>query len=546
MAEAEKRTNREGTTLNERPDRVLVKKLLSRYVPVRLNASIDHLASNDRRALRKLIDSAAWVDRIYWRQRSQEGWLLKQSVSQMEGEDARELERLLNINFGPWDSIDGDRSFWGDSQRPPGGNSYPADLTREEIEHYLQRRPEERRDILSHTTLVRREEDRLVAVPYHDAYQAELTQISKGLLEASGLVTDERFGAFLRSRAEDLLTDSLRNSEAIWIQASDSPIDIAIGPYEVYDDALMGLKASYEATVVVRHALSERLHRFESLAPELRRLVPGAVTPMADRRHFAIGVYDVVYAAGMANMGSKAVAATLPSDEEVRADLGVRILLFQNVILEKFKQIVQPLAERIIEEDQIELVREDAFLNHTLLHELAHALGGFFIDGAHAATRVTANEALRERYSMIEECRADLIGIVYLNLLVRKGLLPGAMSAAAAVTFVLNNVRTLRFGAKDDYGRVAVIILSYLARRGALTSRRGGRLSVDVDGVHRGALELARRVQSIVDKGNYKAAGLLMDEFGSLPAEVETLLSRLADVPVDIEFMFQDSGSFSP
>src|SRR5262249_8103465 len=159
--------------------------------------------------------------------------------------------------FGPWDTFDDDRPFWGHRPRPPGGNLYPADLTRAEMERYLADHPAQREALLSHTTVVRRDGERLVAVPYALVYKDALARVAGGVVEAAELTTHAGFADFLRQRARDLVAGTHSESDARWIGVGDSPIDIAIGPYEVYDDALLGRKTSYEATVMVRHPMTE-------------------------------------------------------------------------------------------------------------------------------------------------------------------------------------------------------------------------------------------------------------------------------------------------
>jgi hypothetical protein len=382
----------------------------------------------------------------------------------------------------------------------------------------------------------------LIAEPYHQAYKHELSHVAEALEQASQHATHDGFKKFLRARADGLLRGSLQESEMLWIDVSDSPIDIAIGPYEVYDDGVRGVKASYEATVLVRHRMTESLAEFHKVAPELERGLPGAVASAQSLRKFRIGVYDVAYAAGMTNMGGKAIAATLPNDEEVRSKVGARLLLFRNVISAKFAPILHRLGEQILAPDQLDLLREDAFLYHTLLHEMAHATSECFVREGNRITARSINEALKERYSTIEECRADLIGFVFLDLLARQNFLSPKLGDAAAVTFVVNHVRSLRFGTGNDYGRGAAIILSHLKDRGSLKADNSGRLAVDVQGIQEGVADLAAAVQDIAVRGDYPTAGRLIDH-GVLPAEIETLLPRLKDIPVDLEFIFDRSST---
>jgi hypothetical protein len=301
---------------------------------------------------------------------------------------------------------------------------------------------------------------------------------------------------------------------------------------------VLGLKTSYEATVLVRDPVSDRLGQFETVAADLGRLLPGAVAPMDQRARVVVGVYNVVYVGGRTNMGAKAIAAMLPNDPRTRREAGSRLLLFSNVISAKFQSILKPLAARVLAPNQVESVHEEAFLAHTLLHEMAHALGP---SPNHSAQQTTTNEMLGERYSTIEECRADLVGLLFVELLARRGLLPSGILESACVTLVASSMRTLRFGADNDYGRSAAMLVSQLVASGALRTDSEGLLVVDIDGMHRTVVELAERVQRIATSGDYEEAGTLIRELGSPPAVIQPLLARLADLPIDIEFVVDDS-----
>ena len=49
--------------------------------------------------------------------------------------------------MGPWDEVDEDKPFFGNAARPVGAGFYPADLTKEQFDAYLQQasRPKPRR-----------------------------------------------------------------------------------------------------------------------------------------------------------------------------------------------------------------------------------------------------------------------------------------------------------------------------------------------------------------------------------------------------------------
>jgi hypothetical protein len=523
----------------EYPDSAQIERLLSQYALVRLEADTGHLAAGDRQALRHLASAARWIDRIYWRQRSETGWEIKQRLASQHGAVPPAFERLVNLGFGPWDAFDNDRPFWGTAVRPPGGGHYPHDLTREEFDRYADAHPRDRDALLSSTTVVHRDGDRLVAIPFVDIFRNELARVADDLDRASLTASHAGFAAFLRARADGLRSGALRSSEELWVDVGDSPIDIAIGPYEVYDDALLGLKASYEATVLVRHPMTDRLTEFESAASELALILPGAIVAPQHRSRVVIGVYDVVFTGGSTNMGAKAVAAMLPNDDQVRQARGSRLLLFRNMIAAKFATILKPLAQRLLRADSLAYIDEDAFVVHTLLHEMSHALVAS--DDRPDGEPGSANELLRERYSTVEECRADLVGLVFLHHLAERQVLPMRLADAAAVTFVASSLRVLRFGEQNDYGRAATIALSHLMASGALAVDEDGRLAVDAAATLKATRALAERVQAIRTGGRYAEAGTLITELGTLPPGLRALLAKLDDVPVDLELAFDPS-----
>jgi hypothetical protein len=518
------------------PSDAAVAALLGRYKVVELGLAPTDLSARDKSALRKLVAACAFVDAIYWRQRSELGPVLRDALARGTGAARPALRRLLALNFGPWDALNDERPFWGEEARPPGGTLYPVDLSQAEMNRYVDDHPEERAELLAATSLVRRVGPRLASVPYSVAYGAELSAISELLCAASLDASNQSFAEFLRARARDLTSGDLADSERQWLALSSSPIDIAIGPFEVYDDDLMGLKASYEATVLLRHPLSDRLQEFESVLPELERDLPGSATLSASGRTFSAGVYDVVHAAGMTNIGTKAIAAMLPNDETVRQEAGARLLLFNNVAVAKFEAILRPIADAILVPDEATLVREEAFVLHTILHETAHALVPSYV----GAGQLTANQALLERYSTIEESRADLIGLVYLWTLVRSGLISATVGDAAYATFVASCVRSLRFGMGSDYARGAAMILSYLHEAGALRVE-GDHLRLFASVAERAVGQFAARLQAIATTGDYAGAGKLMDRYWRIPVGLPALLGKIEHVPVDLEFSFERS-----
>ena len=161
----------------------------------------------------------------------------------------------------------------------------------------------------------------------------------------------------------------------------DSRIDITIGPYEVYEDSLLGVKGSFTAFVTITDPdeYSKSL-KYKSLLPEMEQNLPYADSMKTKRGgESPIRVVDLVFASGRARKHTQTMAFNLPNDERVRQEKGAKKVLLRNVIDAKFAQIIIPIAEALIDPSQIKFLSKEAFFNNILFHELSHSLGPAFV-----------------------------------------------------------------------------------------------------------------------------------------------------------------------
>ena len=187
-------------------------------------------------------------------------------------------------------------------------------------------------------------------------------------------------------------------------------LDIVIGPIETYEDALFGYKAAHEGVVLVKdHDWSVRLQKYAALLPALQRGIPVAEEYKRETPGGAsdLNAYDVVFVSGQANTGAKTIAINLPNDEEVQLKKGTRRLQLENVMQAKFDKIMLPIARELIAADQQSHLTFDAFFENTMFHEVAHGLGIKNTINGKGVVRT----ALKERYSALEEGKADILAM---------------------------------------------------------------------------------------------------------------------------------------
>ena len=316
----------------------------------------------------------------------------------------------------------------------------------------------------------------------------------------------------------------------------DSELEPTIGPYETYEDALAGYKASFEAYVTV--ALPEEskaLARYKERLPWLEANLPIPDEHKNRQRgtESPIRVVDVVFSAGDANNGVKTIAFNLPNDERVREAKGSKKVLLRNVIRAKYDTLLVPIAQRTLAPEDAARVSFDAFFDEVLHHELAHGLGPGTIvkDGRTTEVRLE----LQELYSTIEEAKADVMGVYDILALIEQGEMPKELRASLEPTYVAGLFRSARFGVGEAHGQGVVAQFNYLLDRGALEIDAEGRYRT-VSEKFPGALrELLAEMLMLQARGDYSGTKAFLERWGQPTPPLLAAIERLKDLPVDLD-----------
>jgi hypothetical protein len=501
-------------------------RLLAKYTTVRLSADLSTLSENERRMIPLLIDAAEAMDEIFWIQAYGDRDALMQRITNQG------LRDFAAINYGPWDRVAGNAPFvYGYGAKPAGANFYPTDASREELEAAGG-------EVLSEYTMVRRETDgSFVAIPYHEYFAPQMQRAAARLREAAALAPQQDLKRYLELRADALVTGVYQPSDLAWMDMKDNIIEVVIGPIEHYEDQLFGAKAAAEAFVLIKDLdWSERLSRYAELLPGLQRGLPvdeayKQENPGSDSD---LNAYDAIYYAGDANAGSKTIAINLPNDEQVQLQKGTRRLQLKNSMQAKFEEILVPIADLLIAEDQRHHITFEAFFNNVMFHEVAHGLGiKNTITG-----RGTVREALRDHYSALEEGKADVLGLYMISELQRLGEIEVDMEAHY-VTFLAGIFRSVRFGAASAHGRANMVRFNYFAEKGAFSrNEEAGTYSVHFERMADAVNSLSERILVLQGDGDYDAVAAFVARYGLMSDQLRTELSRVDDagIPVDIVF----------
>ncbi|ADT67642.1 MULTISPECIES: hypothetical protein [Pseudoalteromonas] len=498
------------------------------YTDFSLQSDLSHLSENQKAMVAKLIDASKIMDDLFWKQAFGED---KQSfLAQLDDEKVRQF---ADINYGPWDRLNGDEVFLsGYKEKPLGAGFYPADITKEELNNA------DVKDKTGLYSLIKRDElGNLYSTPYSEEYAVELAQAAKLLRDASKLADDKEFANYLNLRADAIQSDDFQASDFAWMDMKNNPIDVVIGPIENYEDQLFGYRAAYESYVLIKDLKwSERLAKFAAFLPELQKGLPvdskyKQEVPGSDAD---LNAYDVVYYAGHSNAGSKTIAINLPNDEQVQLEKGTRRLQLKNAMRAKFDKILVPIAEQLIVPEQRKHITFDAFFANTMFHEVAHGLGiKNTITG-----KGTVRQSLQEHASALEEGKADILGLYMVEQLLKKGEITEGTLEDYYTTFMAGIFRSVRFGASSAHGKANMIRFNFFAQEGAFSKNEDGLYSINMDKMGDAMAKLSRLILTLQGDGDYEKVDQLIATHGDIKAELAKDLEKLskANIPVDVTF----------
>ncbi len=498
------------------------------YATVPLVADLSHLSANQKKMIPLLIEASEIMDELFWLQAYGEPGPLLESI------DDPAQRRFAEVNYGPWDRLAEEGPFVsGAGEKPLGARFYPADMSKAEFEAW------DEPDKKNQYSIVRRDaEGELELVPYAVAFASQLQAAGALLRQAADLAEDAEFGDYLRLRADAIEKDNYQLSDLAWMDMKNNSIELVFGAIESYEDRLYGYRNAYESFVLLKdQAWSERLARFAQYLPVLQKDLP---VPEAYRREMPgsdadLGAYDILYTAGHSNAGSKTIAINLPNDEEVQLAKGTRRLQLKNAMRAKFDQILVPIADVLIAEEQRQYITFDAFFANVMFHEVAHGLGiKNTIDGSS-----TVRGALKEHASALEEGKADILGLYMVQKLREKGEISDGELMDNYVTFMAGVFRSVRFGASSAHGKANMIRFNFFEQADAFSRDEAtGTYRINVPEFEQAVRDLSNRLLVLQGDGDYAAVDAFVAEKGGIGELLQGDLERLAEagIPVDIVF----------
>ncbi len=512
--------------------------MIDRFAPVDMTVDLSRLSSNQKAVLRKLVQATYLMDSIYLQQVWVDNLSVLKHLQADQTPEGKARLRYFQINMSPWSSLDDNEPFVeGVPERPAGANHYPSDMTKEEFTAWVKTlSKDDQASATGYFTVIRRgDAGALMLRPYSDEYRDELTRAATLLKEAAVLAGNQTLARYLDTRADAFLSNDYYESDVAWMDL-DSDIEPTIGPYEVYMDGLFNYKAAFESFIAIRNEeesnkltfFSQHLQDIEDhlpIKPEFRNPKLGVSSP--------IRVVDEIIVGGEAREAVQTAAYNLPNDERVVEEKGSKRVMLKNVQEAKFTKVLVPIAAIAVSPDQQALLSFDQFFTHILAHELMHGLGPQNITVNGRST--TVRKELKELNSALEEAKADISGLFALQYLMDKGVLDSSNEKALYATYLASSFRSVRFGIGGAHGRGMALQFNYLLDEGAFVyDKEKQQFHVNYDMIKDAVTKLTSEILTLQAEGDYERGKELLEKYAIVRPEMQSVLDRLQDIPVDI------------
>nr|CAD1825601.1 unnamed protein product [Ananas comosus var. bracteatus] len=569
-----------------------LQKQLSQYAPLKLDPELTGLSEADKEALLYILKASTVIDDIFYEQVWYGNSVLRDWLQ--EHSNSSYLDQLkwmyYSINKGPWSCLDENKAFlttadsavkllrdstkpvsgWKGIEyrvafpvvKPPGASFYPPDMDKMEFKLWKNTlSSSEQKAATGYFSVIRRhgdslplttshnidqlesekplKSDDLFIVPFSQEYSSSLAKAAELLRKASELSDSPSLKKLLKTKADAFLSNDYYESDLAWMEL-DSKLDVTIGPYETYEDALFGYKATFESFVGIRDDIAtSQVKLFGDHLQDLERNLPLDDMYKSESVVAApIRVIQLLYNAGDVK-GPQTVAFNLPNDERIVNEHGTSMVLLKNVSEAKFNNILKPIADVCIKEEQKEYIDFESFYTHTICHECCHGIGPHTIV-LPSGEQSTVRMELQEVHSALEEAKADIVGLWALKFLIDEGLLPKTFVRSMYVSFLAGCFRSIRFGLEEAHGKGQALQFNWLYEKNAFLFHSDETFSVDFAKIEAAVESLSREILTIQAKGDKAAAILLLQKYANLTQPLRIALGKLeeVEVPVDIAPIF--------
>lgn len=543
-------------------------ELVQKTRTIILDPDISSLSEAEKSAVEKLLQTGIILDRLYDDSLHPQALEALENLKQLDngGEQSRALLDIYYRSHGPiTTNLQNERvAFLPVVAEQPGKNVYPQGLTSDLLDTFLETHPQQADELMDLRAVVRsstpeninrdlqtldrypvldglhpglrnrlqgllsgQDDSPWYALPYSVHWAPDIMQAYQLIHSASEDVSNEDpdLAAYLDLRARDLISDNYEGGDAAWVRGRFRHLNAQIGSYEVYPDALYGVKSFFSLSLLVRDTQkSDELSAALGGLQEIQDSLPVG----ADRKvqqDISVGVYNIIADFGQSRGGN--TASILPNDANHTRKYGRTILLRYNImtnpdLFESAKETFQTA----VKTDHANDLTLDGSFYRTLWHEVGHYLG---VDQTFDGRDL--NEALSPWGSHYEEMKADLVSAFTASHLHTTGSMNDTIYRSVQAASVLRVLQKNQPRTEQPYQTMQLMQMNYFMANGLLSfDPSDARLQIHYERYQQVISQMLNDVLSIQLEGNSQKAGEFIEQYSTWTPELHgRLAQRLRD-----------------
>lgn len=530
MDELEKRTHK---------DYLMTKKMLKADAPEYLE-----LAEGDKDALKHLVKAAYILEKINMQIDCHHNLEFKDFLEReiAKGNKQAELTKILfdaQKGINAIDTMSTKINLAKGIKEFPGKGVYPEDLSKEEFHQILTQmvnngKIDEVKKILTQRSVVERNGEELVGTDYIDKFKDDFSKMADEIEKASQTSTNADFNEYLKLQAKALreanpMLDAYADKK--WATLQDTPLEFTI-TRENYEDEMTGTIVENKelSALLEKHGISpipkdflggrvgivnkkgtHALLAIKEYLPTLAQNMPFAdeyeqnISTDTDAKQTMVDV-DLVAVTGDVGeyRGGITLAENLPNDDKLSLTIGGgrRNVYHRQIRFISDMKKLQERLDEILDKEQHQFYLDEADHWFTIGHENAHSLGP-----------KKACETLGKYRNIIEENKADMGALAFVDLLTELGMYTEEQRKQIIVTTIANNFLKSKPTMSQAHRVRTVMQNKYFAERGAYDII-DGKIHVNIDKVVPIAKEMLAEIIRIQIEGDFdKAEKYVLDNF---------------------------------
>ena len=530
MEELEKRTNK---------DYLMTKKMLKADAPEYLN-----LEDGDKTALKHLVKAAYILEKINMQIDCHHNLEFQEYLEKeiKNGNKQAELTKILfdaQKGMNAIDTMSQKINLAKGITELPGKGVYPEDLSKEEFHSILTKmidegKAEKVKKILTQRTVVERSGDELIGIDYIDKFKEDFSKMADEIDKAAENSTNADFNEYLRLQAKalrraDPMLDAYADKK--WATLQDTPLEFTI-TRENYEDEMTGTIVENKelSDILAKHGISpipkdflggrvgivnkegtHALLAIKEYLPTLAKNMPYAdeyeqnISKDEDAKQTMVDV-DLVAVTGDvgAYRGGITLAENLPNDDKLSLTIGGgrRNVYHRQIRFVSDYKKHQERLDAILDKEQHKYYNNEADHWFTIGHENAHSLGP-----------KKACETLGKYRNIIEENKADMGSLAFVDLLTELGMYTEEQRKQIIVTTITDNFLKSKPTMSQAHRVRTVMQNKYFAERGAYEII-DGKIHVNIEKVVPIAKEMLAEIIRIQIDGDFdKAEKYVLDNF---------------------------------